>query len=124
MGSAGTACGMVVSGWLINYMRQDLNWGIIKSYRAVFWGYAVFGIIKLLLTLALTKAVEAEKKVVPAAEPETAPLLGDGAENEEPKKKSSLRSLLPEISAESKIIVLNLCLLFALDSFASGLATL
>jgi len=124
MGSAGTAFGMVVSGWLINYMRHDLKWGIIKAYRAVFWGYATFGIIKLLLALALSNAVELEKKVAaPPADPETAPLLGDGAGDVEPKK-SKFRSLLPKISAESRIIVFNLCLLFALDSFASGLATL
>jgi MFS family permease len=124
MGSAGTACGMVIAGWMIHYMREDLKWNVIRSYRAVFWGYAGVGVIKFLLAMSLSKAVEAEKKVVPTTDPETAPLLGDGTEDEEPKKKSFLRSLLPKISAESKVIVLNLVLLFALDSFASGLAAL
>jgi hypothetical protein len=32
--------------------------------------------------------------------------------------------LLPSISKESRVIVLNLCILFALDAFASGLAPL
>ncbi|PSS07124.1 hypothetical protein M430DRAFT_45943 [Amorphotheca resinae ATCC 22711] len=124
IGTAGTACGMAATGWVITYMLEDLGWPKIDVYRAVFWGYAVFGIIKLILTLALSKACEAEKKqpAAPASDPETAPLLRDGAQ--EPKKKPTFRSLLPEISADSRIIVFNLCLLFALDAFASGLAPL
>jgi hypothetical protein len=115
---------MVVSGWVIHYMREELAWPKIDVYRAVFWGYAAFGVIKLVLTLLLSKACEAEKKQAALSDPETAPLLGDGAEDLEPQKKSTFQSLLPEISANSRIIVFNLCLLFALDAFASGLAPL
>ena len=104
-------------------MRYQLHWNEVQTYRAVFWGYAVFGLIKFFLALALSKKCEVEQKVVPAADPETAPLLGDGAEDLEPKK-SKFRSWLPDISAESKIVVFNLCVLFALDAFASGLAPL
>jgi hypothetical protein len=117
---------MMVCGWLLNYITGDLGWDEVAAYRAVFWGYAAVGLIKLCLAMALSKACEAEKKAPPpAADPETAPLLGDSAEDEEPKKKrSKLLSMLPEISKESRIIVLNLCILFALDAFASGLAPL
>lgn len=115
----------MTTGWVLNYMIVTLGWGAIKAYRFVFWGYAVFGMLKLLLTLALSKAVEQEKKVAPIADPETAPLLGDGAEDEEYTKKGNwLLSKMPKFSSESRIIVLNLCILFALDAFASGLAPL
>lgn len=115
---------MVVTGWLIHYMRETLGWEQLVVYRAVFWGYAAIGVIKLLLALALSKACEAEKKrPTPPTDTETAPLLVADAQAQT-KNKSALRSLLPEISAESKMIVFNLCLLFALDSFASGLASL
>ncbi|KAE9377095.1 MFS general substrate transporter [Stipitochalara longipes BDJ] len=126
IGTAGSACGMMVCGWLLNYMMSNLEYDQVAAYRAVFWGYAAVGLIKLCLAMALSKACEAEKKQAPpAADPETAPLLGDGAEDEEPKKKQSrLLALLPEISKESRIIVVNLCILFALDAFASGLAPL
>jgi len=138
IGTAGAACGMVVSGWLMHYVREELKWGNIRTYRAVFWAYAVVGLIKLGLALALSKAVEAEKKQPPPVEdPETAPLLGDGAEDADcdttvfgdddegsKKMQSVFRSMLPEISKESRIIVANLCILFALDAFASGLAPL
>lgn len=123
-GKAGVASGMVTTGWLIRYMLDVLGWERIVVYRAVFWGYAMAGVIKLLLAVALSKACEAEKKQpAPLPDPETAPLLGDGAVILEPKK-SAIRSLLPEISPESRIVVFNLCLLFALDAFASGLASM
>lgn len=116
---------MVTSGWLIHYMKVNLGWDSIKTYRAVFWAYACIGLIKFALAMSLSKVVEAEKKAAPIADPETAPLLGDGAEDDEPKKKKNfLASKLPEISPESRVIVINLCILFALDSFASGLAPL
>jgi hypothetical protein len=117
---------MMVCGWLLNYMTGNLGWNEVAAYRAVFWGYAAVGLVKLCLAIALSKACEAEKKQAPpAADPETAPLLGNGAEDEEPKKKQSkLLSMLPEISKESRVIVVNLCILFALDAFASGLAPL
>lgn len=114
---------MIVSGWVIHYLRYELHWATLEVYRTVFWAYAAFGILKLVLSLALSKAVEAEKQTAPPTYTETAPLLGGAAENDEPKR-SKFRSLLPEISAESKVIVFNLCLLFALDAFASGLAPL
>lgn len=123
IGTAGAACGMMVCGWLIHYMRYQLHWNEVETYRAVFWGYAVFGLIKFFLALGLSKKCEVEKKVMPVACPETAPLLGDGAEDVEPKK-SKFRSWLPKISKDSRIVVFNLCVLFALDAFASGLAPL
>jgi hypothetical protein len=111
---------MAVTGWAIHSLHSNSGWDRLTVYRAVFWGYAVFGVIKLMLAMALSKECEAPPKETPIADPESAPLLGDGAEDEEPKK----RSFLPEISSDSRIIVFNLCLLFALDAFASGLAPL
>lgn len=124
IGTAGTAGGMVVSGWMIHYMKVTLGWDDIKTYRGVFWSYACVGLIKFILAISLSKAVEAEKKVKPNADTETAPLLDNGSDGEVPKKKSFIASKLPEISPESRIIVVNLCILFALDAFASGLAPL
>ncbi|RDW85446.1 hypothetical protein BP5796_03771 [Coleophoma crateriformis] len=121
-GSAAIACAMALSGWLVKHLREDLKWTAIGSYRVIFWGYAIVGIIKFLLVISLSKAVEAnkEKEIPTAIDPETAPLLGDSSED--PERKSSTRALLPKISVESRAIILNLCLLFAVHSFASGLA--
>ncbi|KAH8817093.1 major facilitator superfamily domain-containing protein [Xylogone sp. PMI_703] len=128
-GTAGTAFGMITTGWMVRYLRATKNWDQVQAYRAVFWGYAVFGFIKFLLSLALSTKVETEKKqqALPAArDAEAAPLLGNASNGstKKVKKSRSLLALFPEISKESKLIVVNLCLLFALDSFASGLAPL
>ncbi|QSZ30291.1 hypothetical protein DSL72_004813 [Monilinia vaccinii-corymbosi] len=124
LGTAGQACGFVASGWVISYLRNESGWADISIYRAVFWGYAIFGFIKLLLSIGLSQAVEVEKKDAPIEDPETAPLLGGGAENGVAVKKAYLTSRLPDISKESRLVVFNLCLLLGLDSFASGLVPL
>jgi len=122
IGTAGTAFGMMLSGWLIHFLREELGRGTIETYRTIFWGYAACGVIKLLLSIALSKKVELQpKKTTPMETPETAPLLGDDAVEVEPKKE---KKWMPQISPESRVIVLNLCLLFGLDSFASGLVPL
>jgi len=104
-------------------MRVELEWDSLHVYRAVFWGYSLLGALKFCLTIALSKDVEAEKKEEISQDPETAPLLSDTDDDPKPTK-SRFRSLLPDISPDSRVIVLQLCLLFALDAFASGLASL
>ncbi|KND88846.1 putative membrane protein [Tolypocladium ophioglossoides CBS 100239] len=126
VGTAGTACGMMVCGWAINALRANLGWSLLEAYRATFVGYAVLGLAKLMLALALSRAVKADRKPPEAPTTETTPLLGEDQDAATPTKKKAKRwtALLPEISAESKGITATLCILFALDSFASGLAPL
>lgn len=112
-------------------MKSLDGWDDIRAYRMIFFAYAVLGLIKFALALALSKKVEAEKAETPApVDPETAPLLREnGRENGQnpdlkKKKKAILTSLLPNISAESRVIIFSLCWLFALDALASGLVPL
>lgn len=84
----------------------------------------MFGFIKFFLSVALSQTVEAEKRDAPIEDPETAPLLGSSSEEVVVTKKGFFASKLPNISQESKLAVLNLCLLMGLDSFASGLVPL
>jgi MFS family permease len=130
-GTAGTAFGMMICGWVVRHLKSLDGWDDIRAYRIIFFAYAVLGLIKMTLALALSKKVEAEKAEEPATtDVETAPLLGENAEvnghNPDLKKskKRSFTSLLPDISAESRIIIFSLCGLFALDAFASGLVPL
>jgi hypothetical protein len=94
----------------------------VRSYRIIFLAYAVMGLIKFTLAISLSQKCEAEKKVVPERDLETTPLLG--GDDAKPNKSKPSMSLLPSISPESRMIVLNLCVLFGLDAFASGLAPL
>lgn len=134
-GTAGTACGMMACGWAVTALRANLGWSLLEAYRATFVAYAVLGLVKLMLALALSRAVEADEEppavtatstTTTAATTEATPLL-DGEQDPAPQAKNEAKrwtALLPAISAESKGIAAALCALFALDSFASGLAPL
>jgi Na+/melibiose symporter-like transporter len=138
IGTAGTALGFVGCGWVITVLQDKKNFSAIQSYRVIFSIYAVVGLIKLLLALLLSKECEingSKPKVInagPATVTETAPLLGNGNANgvtqqtavdDDGKTKRCFR-LLPQISKESQVVLLQLCILFAFDNFASGLAPL
>ncbi|KAH8891739.1 MFS general substrate transporter [Thozetella sp. PMI_491] len=139
-GSAGTAFGLMASGWTVRSLTDDRHWELVDAYRALFVGYAVMGAIKFVLALSLSSHVESDKKraskqAAASRDQETAPLLGESssaaegdsaevaAANVQPRRKGLFDSL-PDISPETRLVMLNLCILFGLDSFSSGLATL
>ena len=89
------------------------------------------GLIKFLLSLILSKKCEQEKKDYPdnpSSNGETQPLLAENPDalskpdSKSHKTASWLKSLVPSLSPESRSLVIKLCLLFAIDSIASGLA--
>ncbi|OCL06106.1 MFS general substrate transporter [Glonium stellatum] len=122
IGTAGTAFGLMTCGWVTHTLQSKKGWDDIRAYRAIFFGYAVLGAVKLVLALALSKKCEVEKEVAPQRDSEAAPLLANGDGQGQKQKKK--RSILPSISKESRGIFVKLAILFALDSFASGLAPL
>jgi MFS family permease len=123
IGAAGSSCGKLVTGWAVQHLQTLEGWDPIRSYRAVFLAYAGFGFVNVMLACFLSSKVEAEKHVYlgndPEEETETEPLL-NGNESTA-KSESAAVELLPKISKESQAIVFKLCLLFAVDSLASGL---
>ncbi|OTA92886.1 hypothetical protein M434DRAFT_396181 [Hypoxylon sp. CO27-5] len=125
LGLVGAACGCMVCGWVLQYLTEMLQWDIIRAYRAIYVGYAIIGLLKLTLTVLLSHSVESEKKQQQsrARDDERRPLLG-GSTEANPRSKRGLRWLFPDVSKESVPVVITLCLLFALDSFGSGLAPL
>lgn len=130
-GFAGTAAGMIVSGWAIEYAKLKLKYTTLEAYRAVFIAYALFGMFKLLLAASLSRKVEPEPKIASISDEsqpqETSPLLNDQPPSEaEPAAAKPKRrfALLPTLSAESRRVTIILCLLFSLDAFGAGLAPL
>ncbi|KAF7906382.1 hypothetical protein EAF00_000661 [Botryotinia globosa] len=95
--------------------------GIIFAICENYWGLLAAAILGV---ISPSQAVEIEEKYSPVEDPEIAPLLGDGTEEAVATKKWLFVSKLPDISKESRDIVLNLCLFLGLDSFASGLVPL
>jgi MFS family permease len=127
-GSLGTALGMLTGGLVITHLIDELGWDKVASYRVIFFIYAALGLVKATLVLMLSQDIELDEKQElgrpRVATSETAPLLHGALEpNSVPEpRKTGLRRMLPDISRESVAVVAELCILFALDSFASGLA--
>ena len=120
LGTAGTALGQLVGGWVITSLQSLHGWEFLPSCRLIFLVYGVFGVFKLILSLALSKDVEASPKK-DQQDGETRPLLaGPSGQSEQPASKSIWSSM----EAELWSVVLSLFFLLALDSFASGLASM
>lgn len=119
----GVASGLNTCGWVTTYLVETKHWSHLETYRVMFFGYAAIGALKFFLTLLLSANCEAEpaQNKPDNSQGETAPLLRqeDTQQTDAPPKKPELWS---SISPESRAIVFRLCLLFACDNFASGLA--
>jgi len=124
VGTAGTALGQLICGWVLTSLQSLHGWEFVPSCRIVFFVYAAVGVIKLLFTLALSRKVEYVKEEPAQGQQndETRPLLEDSApiqQAESPKK-----GLFAFIEKDLWSLVIRLFILFGLDSFASGLASL
>ena len=138
-GTAGTALGMMACGWAITILQTAKDWDYVHTCRVIFLVYATIGGIKFLLTIGLSKDVEAvqEKETPPAQQQqqqqqsaaeatETQPLLADTTDNEGEQAAQGRpeTSRFSFIDKEVVSLMIRLFILFALDSFASGLASL
>lgn len=139
LGNAGTACGSVASGWIVQALLRGGNWSETSAYRVIFGIYALLGLFKLLLAFMLSPKCEPERpkqeyqEVHQMDDVESESALSDDEANQEEHLQSKARAPLPEmkkrsiwpvISPTSRSILIKLCLLFAVDSFASGLVPL
>ncbi|KAI6380929.1 hypothetical protein MCOR25_001454 [Pyricularia grisea] len=138
MGTAGAATGIITCGWTVQSLQRNRGWSETKAFQVIFLAYAAFGVLKLVLTLCLNADVEPEvaktsPRAVAASEGERRPLLagneaganGQAQDASAAEAKAKGRwSLLPQIRKEGRLVILNLCLLFMLDAFASSLVSL
>lgn len=128
-GTAGAASGTIICGWVVQVLQANAGWQPLQTYRLVFAGYAVIGVCKFLLCLLLSRSCEVEgEKTRPTTTTNTEehePFLQDGDENRRTNSsvvKTKSRNLLPNLSTETKSLLLKLGILFAMDSLASGLS--
>ncbi|KAL9133350.1 MAG: hypothetical protein Q9175_005471 [Cornicularia normoerica] len=139
LGNAGTACGSVACGWIVQALLRGGEWSKIGAYRTIFGIYAVLGVVKLLLAFMLSDKCEPEQpkqeyqEVHQMDNVEAEGLLSDDEDSQEEHVASEARAPLPDmkrksiwpaISPASRSILIKLCLLFAVDSLASGLVPL
>lgn len=127
-GTAGVALGTITCGWVVRVLQTKHDWDPVATYRLVYAAYALMGIAKFLLCLLLTARCELEKPrtLPPASENERQPLLGNGADQApqktDLKPKNRLANIVPNLSTETRSLVIKLGLLFSMDSLASGLS--
>ncbi|MCJ1430832.1 hypothetical protein MMC27_000182 [Xylographa pallens] len=122
IGTLGQALGNICCGWLLQSLQKKAGWDTIQSYRIVFFAYAGLGLLKLLLTFALSGNCELKKeedRVHGSEQPtEVSRLLQD---NRREGAAEATHWAVPAMSKHSRIVLLKLCFLFSIDSFASGL---
>lgn len=129
VGTLGTSAGALTAGFMVQHLVQA-GWDDTAAYRAVFWMYALIGLIKSGLTLLLSPACEAEVTSKPRIQSdgndeEAESFLGQGSSTStsaapaSPKPSSTWK--LAQISPASRKTLLKLCSLFSIDSLASGM---
>ena len=126
-------------GWTVQALLREGKRSETNTYRIIFGIYAFLGVIKLLLAVMLSDQCEPEQpkqeygEVHQMDDVESEGLLSDDEDNQEghaqpnaraPLPEMKRKSIWPEISPASRSILIKLCLLFAVDSFASGLVPL
>lgn len=128
-GTAGTALGIMVCGWVVSFLQVSQEWQYIPACRIVFFIYAAVGIIKFLFNIGLSQNVEAPQdqqkredvsRVRQDTSAETRPLLEDRPDDQEARRQSIFSS----VNRNLAFMVINLFILLGLDAFASGLASL
>lgn len=123
IGTAGSAMGMLVCGWIINSLESIHGWEFIPACRIIFFVYAGVGVVKLIFTLGLSEKVEVQKEEPQEQISETQPLLVEAVGRDiEPATRK--KWLFPSIEKDLWSLVIRLFILFGVDSFASGLASL
>jgi MFS family permease len=147
IGQTGAALGILSCGWLVQHLHTHSGWDFLSAFRLIFYIYSALGALKIALALAQSSAVEIHEtehhesdsgSAAAEEDSESRPLLpdeippdeippdhvpGDGTSSQ--KKDSWIgKRLLPKIDRQHAGVITTLCLLFALDSFASGLVPL
>ena len=135
----GTACGTIACGWIVQALLRGGEWSETSAYRIIFVIYSLLGIVKFLLAFLLSEKCEPEQakqeyqEVHQMDNVEAEGLLSDDEDSQEDHVQTKARAPLPEmkrksiwpaISPASRGILIKLCLLFAVDSLASGLVPL
>ncbi|KAJ7220852.1 major facilitator superfamily domain-containing protein [Mycena pura] len=123
VGTLGSALGLSGAGWLVEGGKTLRGWDDLAAYRAVFWGYAGIGVIKLVATLRLSQKceVEGEKHSAEYVALNTRPPGEDEDEPAPPPPPKPKKMGFAQLSVKTRWTLLRLCALFAIDSLASGM---
>ena len=131
----GMAFGLCASGWVTYILREWYKWDWKEGYPVIFGIYAVIGILKVGVVLLMTDRVEpnyaSDAEFERGRSEAAAPLLyrttsgrqvgqrkpADGAT----RVKRIWSTVSTGLSVEKRGVLVRLCVLFAINSFASAL---
>lgn len=132
----GMAAGLLISGYITYFIKHhfDLDWKDPKPYPYIFAIYTAIGLIKVVLTFFLSdkceqnydRQTELDEEAALANDAATTPLMEGGRRSSYLKgagarMKKIGGSVNTKLTPESKSILVRLCILFAVNSFASGM---
>ncbi|KAK5710103.1 hypothetical protein LTR17_019165 [Elasticomyces elasticus] len=124
-GTLGTASGALTCGWATQALQTG-GWGELPAFRAVFWVYAIVGLLKAGASMYLSSACEINRPATAPQESSTEldeheAFLADGnTAAAPPPDKPSIGWFGARLSPRSRATLLRLCALFFVDSLASA----
>ena len=128
LGAWGTAAGAMSTGWMVQVLEHR-GLSTLMAYKCMFYVYSLMGVVKLILSVVLSKACEMQMakdttngECDPSIAMEAQPFLP----STEPKRdidKNWITRLYPTLCRESKKFLTKFCLIISLDNFGSGLAS-
>lgn len=134
LAQVGTCLGLFICGWIVDVLKKKGHRNEVDAFRAAFWLYAGVGLVKCLLVLCLSSncevhkeeeqeapnAVESEAEDSGTSNADTRALL-DGSDDSSLPKAKKTTSPVGALSRGTIYILLRICLLFSIDSLASGM---
>lgn len=128
--SLGSAFGTEFCGRALDFLRNRPGWEITSAYHAVFWLYILMGTSNMILALSMSDKCEIHD--TPDEPDASAPLLDDsyqqeGADSddrsEQKPETAEKRSLLSQISSQTRAVMYKLWFLLVVDSLADGMVS-
>ncbi|RYP30703.1 hypothetical protein DL767_006119 [Monosporascus sp. MG133] len=130
----GSSMGSEASGRIVHFLQESKGWAPVDAYHALFWIYAVMGVVNALLVLLLTSDCEidgrqeayarlpqGENDRVGAAVLRGSPAATRSQGNWVKRGVFWFSSRLAEISAPTRSVMYKLWFLLAVDSVADGM---
>lgn len=136
MSTGGMAIGLSVGGWITRLLHDERGWERKDTYPIVFAVYAGIGLLKVGIALLLTEKSEPDYALEPennqrSQEEAAAPLLYQTGDNRATAPKRPVKGTAKlrrvwqtvsiKMSADSRRTLIRLCILFAINSFASAM---
>lgn len=126
LGTVGMASGTIACGWVVQSRQALPGWTEIHSYRTIFWMYSALGSAKIALGVFLSERCERQRSTGQSEGETSVALLGVGTQ--EPEDHEAVLEVRRDswlmISKRSRLNLIKISILFAVNSLGSGMVPL